>query len=257
MWFRVRSCPPGIAPATLKLFRGGQVRICPHSGLSISASGNGLMLATGAGAVEVDYELGAQAVDVLITPDFNVTLVGPGTYHFALGVNKKGDTCVKPMAGNASAISFSELLGTGTYKSAAEEMTLFPAGKTDGHKTLTTDCGCPSTLPVIRTETAPPGPAKDQPEAAKGERVLVATPQPAASAPADQSGQVRGAGGRAFCLQRQAGRQPALFGSQIASFQLAQRVFCARRCRSSRSQGKAARSVSKSRPRTGGSGRQA
>lgn len=180
----------GIAPATLKLFRGGQVRICPHSGLSVSASNNGLMLATGAGAVEIDYELGAQAVDVLITPDFNVTLVGPGTYHFALGVSKKGDTCVKPMAGNAAGIAFSELLGTGTYKTGVDEMTLFPAGKTDGHKTLTSECGCPPAVPVMRAEAPTPQPAKEKPAAAPGERVLVASPQPPSSAPADQSGQV-------------------------------------------------------------------
>ena len=37
----------GIAPATLKLARGGQVRICPNSGLNVTASGQGLMLATG------------------------------------------------------------------------------------------------------------------------------------------------------------------------------------------------------------------
>src|SRR5262252_736404 len=31
----------GIAPATLKLARGGQVRICPRSGLSVTANGQG------------------------------------------------------------------------------------------------------------------------------------------------------------------------------------------------------------------------
>ncbi|MGC2696851.1 MAG: hypothetical protein WA738_13785 [Candidatus Angelobacter sp.] len=180
----------GIAPATLKLFRGGQVRICPRSGLSVSASGHGLMLATGAGAIEVDYELGAQAVDVLITPDFNVTLVGPGTFHFALGVNKKGDTCVKPLPGNASEIAFSELLGTGTYKSAPDETAFFPGGKTDGRQTLTTECGCPPALPVIRAETPPPAATKDANTVKPGERVLVAAPQPSSAAPADHSGQV-------------------------------------------------------------------
>src|SRR5262245_17447608 len=105
----------GIAPATLKLYRGGQVRICPRSGLGVSAGGHGLMLATGAGALEVDYQLSAEAADVLITPDFNVMLVGPGTFHFALEVSKRGDTCVKPLPGNSAEISFSELVGTGTY----------------------------------------------------------------------------------------------------------------------------------------------
>ena len=101
----------GIAPATLKLFRGGQVRICPRSGLSATTSGQGLMLATGAGAIEIDYQLNQQVTDVLITPDFNVMLVGPGTFHFALGVNKSGDTCVKPLPGNDSAGYFFRVAG--------------------------------------------------------------------------------------------------------------------------------------------------
>src|SRR6516164_4669781 len=44
----------GIAPATLRLARGGQVRICPQSQLSVDSSGEGLTLGMGAGAIEVD-----------------------------------------------------------------------------------------------------------------------------------------------------------------------------------------------------------
>ena len=138
----------GIAPATLKLARGGQVRICPNSGLNVTASGQGLMLATGTGALEIEYELKQHAADVVITPDFNVALVGPGTFHFALGINKKGDTCVKPLAGNAGEITFSELLGTGVYNRPNQEM-VFRGGKLDGKAELTADCGCPAAAPVI------------------------------------------------------------------------------------------------------------
>ena len=130
----------GIAPATLKLARGGKVRICPNSGLNVTASGQGLMLATGTGALEIEYELKQQAADVVITPDFNVALVGPGTFHFALGINKKGDTCVKPLAGNAGEITFSELLGTGIYKSGRNQAMVFRGGKLDGKTELKADC---------------------------------------------------------------------------------------------------------------------
>ena len=126
----------GIAPATLKLFRGGQVRICPRSGLSATTSGQGLMLATGAGAIEIDYQFNQQVADVLITPDFNVMLVGPGTFHFALGVSKRGDTCVKPLPGNASEITFSELLGTGVYKTQPNQTVAFRGGKLDAQGAL-------------------------------------------------------------------------------------------------------------------------
>jgi hypothetical protein len=179
----------GIASATLKLARGGQVRICPHSGLSVTSSGEGLMLATGTGALEIDYALNEQAADMLITPDFNVALVGPGTFHFALGVNKKGDTCVKPMAGNASQVTFSELLGTGVYKAGGDEMVVFRGGKLDAKAALASECGCPHTAPVIRAEVQPgPAPKEEAPKPA--ERVAVASDEATSPLPPDKPGQV-------------------------------------------------------------------
>lgn len=182
----------GIAPATLKLFRGGEVRICPRSGISVSASGHGLMLATGAGALEVNYQLTQDSIDVLITPDFNITLVGPGTYHFAVEVNKKGDTCVKPLQGNTSEIAFSELLGTGAYKVRADEAAFFPGGKLQQETAFTGECGCAEAVPVIQAETPPPpkpAPQKN-PLPKQTERVAVATEAPASSTPPERPGQV-------------------------------------------------------------------
>jgi hypothetical protein len=179
----------GIAPATLKLARGGQVRICPNSGLNVTASGQGLMLATGAGSLEIEYQLKQQAADVVITPDFNVALVGPGTFHFALGINKKGDTCVKPLAGNESEITFSELLGTGIYKAGPDQMMVFRGGKLDGKTTLTGDCGCPPAAPVMRAEAQPsPTPASETPKPA--EQVAVTSNETTSPLPPDKPGQV-------------------------------------------------------------------
>ena len=181
----------GIAPATLKLARGGQVRICPNSGLNVTASGQGLMLATGAGALEIEYELKQQAADVVMTPDFNVALVGPGTFHFALGINKKGDTCVKPLAGNASEITFSELLGTGSYKTGPEQAMLFRGGKLDSKTALGGECGCPPPAPVMRAEAQPspsPTPANETPNPA--EQVAVSTNETTSPLPPDKPGQV-------------------------------------------------------------------
>jgi hypothetical protein len=180
----------GIAPATLKLARGGQVRICPHSGLNVTPSGQGLMLATGAGALEIDYQLDQQAADVVMTPDFNVTLVGPGTFHFALGVNKNGDTCVKPLAGNTSAVTFSELLGTGAYKAGPDQTLMFRGGKLDEKTALTSECGCPPIAPVIQTEAQPvPTPPKEEPPKPT-DRVAVASSENTSPLPPDKPGQV-------------------------------------------------------------------
>jgi hypothetical protein len=179
----------GIAPATLKLARGGQVRICPNSGLNVTASGQGLMLATGAGALEIEYQLKQQAADVVITPDFNIAMVGPGTFHFSLGINKKGDTCVKPLAGNAGEITFSELLGTGVYKSGANQAMIFHGGKLDGKADLTADCGCPAAAPVMRAEAQPsPTPTDETPKPA--EQVAVSTNETTSPLPPDKPGQV-------------------------------------------------------------------
>lgn len=182
----------GIAPATLKLVRGGQVRICPRSGLSVTTSGQGLMLATGAGAIEIEYELSQQAADVVITPDFNVMLVGPGTFHFALGVNKKGDTCVKPLPGNASEVTFTELLGTGMIKTQPNQQVMFRGGKLDAPAALTGECGCPPAPPVIRAETEPsPTPIPSSSTNSKAaDRVAVASSEPTAPLPPERPGQV-------------------------------------------------------------------
>src|SRR5262249_24333386 len=185
----------GIAPATLKLSRGGQVRICPRSGLSVSAGGHGLMLATGAGALEINYELGQQAVDVLITPDFNLTLVGPGSFHFAIEVSKRGDTCVKALPGNTFEINFSELAGTAIYKTAVDEAVMFPGGRLEGHTAFSGDCGCPPGLPVLQAEsksTSPPPKEKEKEEVQPkpAETVMVATSDPTSPTPTDHPGQV-------------------------------------------------------------------
>jgi hypothetical protein len=183
----------GIAPATLKLVRGGQVRICPHSGLNVSASSHGLMLATGAGALEIDYQLGQAAADVVITPDFNLALAGPGIFHFALGISKKGDTCVKPLPGNTSEVTFSELLGTGVFKIQPGQTLVFKGGKVDARAELTTDCGCPPAPPVMLADAPPeqaPSPSKDQSAPKPAERVAVATNEPTSALPPDKPGQV-------------------------------------------------------------------
>jgi hypothetical protein len=200
----------GIAPATLRLFRGGQVRICPRSNLSINAGNQGLMLSTGAGAVEIDYELGQQSADVLITPDLNVMLVGPGTFHFALGVNKKGDTCVKPLPGNKSELSFSELLSTGTYKSALTEGASFPGSKLDARKVLSEDCGCPPAPPVLKAEAKPsptPVPKSNPNPTPAVERGAVAgNNEPSSPTPQEQPGQVQVQVDAPFVFSARAGR---------------------------------------------------
>ncbi len=182
----------GIAPATLRLARGGQVRICPHSGLNVTSGNQGFMLATGTGAIEINYELSQQTADVLITPDFNVSLAGPGTFHFALGVGKQGDTCVKPLAGNMTEVTFSELLGTASYKAQPNRAVVFRGGKLDKPAEFSGDCGCPVAAPVLQAQAQPsptPVPPKDS-SVNPTDKVAVASNEPTSALPPDKPGQV-------------------------------------------------------------------
>lgn len=147
----------GMAPATLKLVRGGQVRICPRSHLSVNSGGEGLMLGMGVGATEIDYGVAAGSTDVIFTPDFEIRMAGPAHYHFALGLTSAGNTCFKPMLGNTAGVVFSELLGTEMFGIAADESALFPEGKIARRAPLTDSCGCPAPPPAkqVVVEVAP------------------------------------------------------------------------------------------------------
>jgi hypothetical protein len=146
----------GLAPATLKLARGGRVRICPQTQMTVTDAAVGLMLGMGPGAIEIDYRVEQTAGDVLITPDFNIRLAGPATYHFALGVSSRGDTCFKPMSGNAAGILLSEVMGADSFGTSPNEAMVFSGGKLAGRAALQEECGCPALPPpVLRADAAP------------------------------------------------------------------------------------------------------
>jgi hypothetical protein len=141
----------GEGPAVLRLVRGGQVRLCPGTGLGVNTvpGSDGLLLSMSAGSLVVNYAV-RDFADTLVTPDFRILMAGPGTFHFALGVNRRGDTCVKPMPGNTSRLIVSEVFGTGTYQIKEDEAVLFSAGKLSGRTSVNAECGCPGAVPIQR-----------------------------------------------------------------------------------------------------------
>jgi hypothetical protein len=87
--------------ATLRLNRGGKIRVCPGTRLAITTSpyGPGLIFQLDGGNLELDYPL-ASVADTLVTPKLRLLMSGPGMLHRAEGVGSTGDMCVQSLPAN-------------------------------------------------------------------------------------------------------------------------------------------------------------
>jgi hypothetical protein len=153
----------GEGSALLKLTRGGQLRICPRTNLSLNAgaAGTALSLGLNAGAMELDYALESGA-DSLITPDFRLLLISPGSFHLAISVGSSGDTCMRSLPGNSAAVFVTEMMGNDSYQLSPGKNVLFLKGKISMATEAPAMCGCPESAPpktLPRTEVAEARPA--------------------------------------------------------------------------------------------------
>lgn len=165
----------GDATAVLKLDRGGEIKVCPHTTMSVatSQSGRDLMLGIDSGGLETHYTVSASA-DAIVTPDFRILLAGPGRFDFAIETGKSGDTCVRALPGNSSSLIVSELMGDATYQVKPAERLVFRNGKLADPDHENATCGCVSAPPVLRAEASPP----PQPPSAPPSTPPVPTPKP-------------------------------------------------------------------------------
>jgi hypothetical protein len=139
------SVTAGEDTASVRLERGGEVRVCPRSSVSLTASQNGhnLMLAIGIGSIETHYSLPSSA-DTILTPDFRLLLAGPGTFHFAIASDTHGNTCVRSLESDTAAIIVNETMGDGMYQVSPGGKVLFRNGSVkDATDQVPLDCGCP------------------------------------------------------------------------------------------------------------------
>jgi len=162
----------GASAAVIRLTRGGELKVCAQSNITITASASGkeTLVGLNGGALETRYRLGPNA-DTIVTPDFRLALPGPGDFHFAVGMKPNGDMCVKSLVGNSSAMIVNEVFGDGTHQVRPGDAVLFEKGRVAASRALAPgeDCGCVEVklaelgLPKQELQKAPPVAAEAKP----------------------------------------------------------------------------------------------
>ena len=182
--------------AVLRLSRGGEVKVCPGTTVSVSTSqtGKDLLLGMSTGAMETHYHL-EESSDSVLTPDFRIVLPGPGEFDFAISADSHGNTCVGSMPGTTASVVVAELLGTGTYEIKPSQEILFRQGRLDTIDHPEGPCGCPAHQEPVLTASSSSGPVV--PEEKAGTKLQMANssdPQPTGETPATTPASVKASG---------------------------------------------------------------
>ncbi|MCI0352998.1 MAG: hypothetical protein L0Z53_26555 [Acidobacteriales bacterium] len=169
----------GAHAASVRLVRGGELRVCPETGIALNATASrDLMVSLSAGAFEAHYSLSSS--DVVLTPDFRIALAGPGELHVAVGADFRGNACIRSLEGNTASVLVAELMGSRTYQLRPGEQVYFRDGSVDQPSAAPLmTCGCPAQRSLHRevesASTPSPSATPAQPEKAPEEPVSPAS----------------------------------------------------------------------------------
>lgn len=131
-------------PADIRLSRGGQLRVCPGTKVTVSSSRDGqeLQFSMGEGSVEARYSLGPHG-DTFLTPDLRIVVSGPGQVDLIVAADAAGNSCINNRGLDAPFVVVSQLLGDGVYRVQPDAKVLLQGGHVDRVQAAPNPCGCP------------------------------------------------------------------------------------------------------------------
>ncbi len=144
--------------ATIRLNRGGEVRVCSTSTLHLTEGRGGsgpapLLVTLDRGAAEI--EMPVTENDAIMTPDLRFAMKARGPLDLRLRVTSNGDTCVENRGADSPAVRVTDPFGGAMYILLSGQHVLFEhASLKEVVDNESASCGCPAAAPTPGTSVA-------------------------------------------------------------------------------------------------------